>query len=159
MAENELWKCVFAAILFECNLQKASVKHFELRSAGHSLTSSKSFQGQKDENCINAHIVSVITTLQRSKITILVRVWYLTVSQQWGNGAATVPVYVEQGEIKGRFMSIIMNPMPALITTILDSLKCAVAAGNHLPCVLVLYTEHINTDQVSHLHVGGDFLK
>lgn len=59
-----------------------------------------------------------------------------------------MPVYVEQGEIKGRFMSIIMNPMPALITTILDSLKYAVAAGNHLPCVLVLYTEQINTDEV-----------
>lgn len=52
-----------------------------------------------------------------------------------------MPVYVEQGEIKGRFMSIIMNPMPALITTILASLKYAVAAGNPLPCVLVLYTK------------------
>lgn len=46
-----------------------------------------------------------------------------------------MPVYVEQGEIKGRFMSIIMNPMPASITTILDALKSAVAAGTHLPCV------------------------
>lgn len=55
-----------------------------------------------------------------------------------------MPVYVEQGEIKGRFMSIIMNPMPALITTILASLKYAVA----------LYTEQINMDQVLNLHVG-----
>ena len=46
-----------------------------------------------------------------------------------------MPDYVEQGEIKGRFMSIIMNRMPALITTILDSLKYGGAAGNHLPCV------------------------
>lgn len=52
-----------------------------------------------------------------------------------GTEQTTVPVYVERGEIKGRFMSIIMNPMPALITTILDSLKCAPAAGNHLPRV------------------------
>lgn len=65
-------------------------------------------------------------------------------------------VYVEQGEIKGRFMSIIMNAMPALITTILDSLKYAVAAGNHLPCV-VLYTEQINMDQVLNLHVVENF--
>lgn len=69
-----------------------------------------------------------------------------------------MPVYVEQGKIRGRFMSIIMNPMPALITTILDSLKYAVAAGNHLPCVLVLYTEQINMDQILNLHVVGDFL-
>lgn len=68
-----------------------------------------------------------------------------------------MPVYVEQGEIKGRFMSIIMNPMPALITTILDSLKYAVVAGNHLPCVLVLYTEQINMHQVLNLHVGENF--
>ena len=68
-----------------------------------------------------------------------------------------MPVCVEQGEIKGRFMSIIMNPMPALITTILDALKCSVAAGNHLPCVLVLYTKQINMDQVLNLHVGENF--
>lgn len=48
--------------------------------------------------------------------------------------------------------------MPALITTILDSLKYAVAAGNHLPCVLALYTEQINMDQVLNLHVGEDSL-
>lgn len=66
-------------------------------------------------------------------------------------------VYVEQGEIKGRFMSIIMNPMPALITTILDSLKYAVAAGNHLPCVLALSREQINMDQVLNLHVCETF--
>lgn len=48
--------------------------------------------------------------------------------------------------------------MPALITTILDSLKYAVAAGKHLPRVLVLYTEQINMDQVLHLHVGENFL-
>lgn len=55
-------------------------------------------------------------------------------------------------------MSIIMNPMPALITTILDSLKCAVAAGKRLPRVLVLYAEQINMDQVLNLHVGENFL-
>lgn len=69
-----------------------------------------------------------------------------------------MPVYVEQGEIKRRFMSIIMNPMPALITTILDSLKYAVAAGNRLPCVLVLYTEQINMDQILNLHVTEIFV-
>lgn len=47
--------------------------------------------------------------------------------------------------------------MPALITTILDSLKYAVAAGNHLPCVLGLYTEQINMDQILNLHVGEIF--
>lgn len=47
--------------------------------------------------------------------------------------------------------------MPALITTILDSLKYAVVAGNHLPCVLVLYTEQINMHQVLNLHVGENF--
>lgn len=78
----------------------------------------------------------------------MIRFIYFTVSQPHfpseGNGATTARVYVEQGEIKGRFMSIIMNPMPALITTILDSLKYAAAAGNHLPCVSVLYREQIN---------------
>lgn len=69
-----------------------------------------------------------------------------------------MPVNVEHGEIKWRFMSIIMMPMPALIATMLDSLKYAVAAGNHLPRVLVLYHEQINTDQVLHLPVGGVFL-
>lgn len=67
-----------------------------------------------------------------------------------------MPVDVEQGKIKQKFMSIIMNPLPDLITTILDSLKYAFAAGNQLPCVL--YTEQINMDQVLNMHVGEIFV-
>lgn len=59
-----------------------------------------------------------------------------------------MPVYVEQWEIERRFMSIIMNLMPAIITTLLASLKYAV----------VLYTEQINIDQVLHFQFDENFV-
>lgn len=63
---------------------------------------------------------------------------YVTVSQEHfaseGTDQQLCQFMLSKGEIKRRIMGMIMNPMPALIATILDSLKCAVAAGYQLPC-------------------------
>ena len=67
---------------------------------------------------------------------------------------AALQVCVEQGKIKGKFTSIIMTPMPALITTTLASLKCANAAGVRLSHVLFLYREQINRNSLLKVYEG-----